>query len=277
MFPLTNKEPYIKPSGERTTLGYMFAAAGGDISELEHEVDLLQEASTEHGSQIQALTNYVANTGVKNALPFDLATIKALNTGGTWSGNTYTGNGVTFTVNDDGTYTVTTSEAPTNTAILYLGDYSSKGMVLNGCPSGGSDTTYKLQAFASGASVNDYGNGATINDDTTRNFRIVIYTGAGVINKTFKPMIRDASIADDSYQPYAMTNRELTDAKIDASQIAPIENGATASTSYAQGAYFIHNGKFCKAKTSISSGATFTKGTNYEETTLAAELIALAQ
>ena len=93
---------------------------------------------------------------------------------------------------------------------------------------------------------------------------------------TIKPMIRLATDTDPTYQPYAMTNKELTDNKIDASQIAPIENGATASTSYEQGAYFIHNGKFCKAKTSIASGATFTKGTNYEETTVAAELIALA-
>ena len=80
---------------------------------------------------------------------------------------------------------------------------------------------------------------------------------------------------DPSYVPYAMTNKELTDNKINASEIAPIENGTTASTNYAQGAYFIHNGKFCKAKTAIASGASFTLNTNYEVTTVAAELIAL--
>lgn len=98
-------------------------------------------------------------------------------------------------------------------------------------------------------------------------------------NSIYIKNIQLALASDQSsvFTPYAMTNKELTDAKIDASQIAPIENDSTASTSYAQGAYFIHNGKFCKAKTSISSGATFTKGTNYEETTVAAELIALAQ
>ena len=54
--------------------------------------------------------------------------------------------------------------------------------------------------------------------------------------------------------------------------IAPIEDGDKASQAYAAGKYFYHNGNFCKAKTSIASGATFTLNTNYEETTVAAEL-----
>lgn len=60
----------------------------------------------------------------------------------------------------------------------------------------------------------------------------------------------------------------------DLSMIAPIENGATASKAYTTGQYFLHNNVFCKAKTAIASGATFTLGTNYEETTVAAELYA---
>ncbi len=54
--------------------------------------------------------------------------------------------------------------------------------------------------------------------------------------------------------------------------IAPIETGTTASQAYAVGKYFVLNGKFCKAKTSIASGATFTLNTNYEVTTIANEL-----
>lgn len=59
------------------------------------------------------------------------------------------------------------------------------------------------------------------------------------------------------------------------STIAPIENGATASQAYAQGKYFYRNGLFCKAKTSISSGAAFTLNTNYTVTTVSDELFAL--
>lgn len=54
--------------------------------------------------------------------------------------------------------------------------------------------------------------------------------------------------------------------------IAPIETGTTASQAYAVGKYFLLDGKFCKAKTSIASGATFTLNTNYEVTTVADEL-----
>lgn len=54
--------------------------------------------------------------------------------------------------------------------------------------------------------------------------------------------------------------------------IAPIEDGATASQAYTTGKFFYRNGSFCKAKTAIASGAAFTLGTNYEVTTVAAEL-----
>lgn len=57
--------------------------------------------------------------------------------------------------------------------------------------------------------------------------------------------------------------------------IAPVENEDTASQPYTQGAFFFHNDNFCKAKTDIASGATFTLDTNYEVTTVAAVLIAL--
>lgn len=56
--------------------------------------------------------------------------------------------------------------------------------------------------------------------------------------------------------------------------IAPIETGTTASQAYAVGKYFLLNNQFCKAKTAIASGATFTLNTNYEVTTIADELYA---
>lgn len=58
--------------------------------------------------------------------------------------------------------------------------------------------------------------------------------------------------------------------------IAPIENNDTASRAYSAGAYFYHNGVFCKASTSIAAGATFTQGTNYTITTVGAELYRLS-
>ena len=66
----------------------------------------------------------------------------------------------------------------------------------------------------------------------------------------------------------------ITDTKTDISAIAPEENGSTASQAYSAGQYFMKGTQFCKAKTSIASGATFTLNTNYEVTTVAAELYA---
>lgn len=57
--------------------------------------------------------------------------------------------------------------------------------------------------------------------------------------------------------------------------IAPIEDGTTASKAYSAGKFFYHDGQFCKAKTSIAAGATFTLNTNYQITTVADELFAL--
>ena len=56
--------------------------------------------------------------------------------------------------------------------------------------------------------------------------------------------------------------------------IAPPENGTTASKAYSAGQYFMKGAQLCKAKTAIASGATFTLNTNYETTTVAAELYA---
>ena len=55
----------------------------------------------------------------------------------------------------------------------------------------------------------------------------------------------------------------------------PTENEATASQPYVKGKYFYHNGDFCKAKVNIAKGAQFTLNTNYEVTTISAELFSV--
>ena len=239
----------------------------------------------------EALTNQINKNGAKNLLPLTVDNLKKFNTTGTWNGNIYSGAGLTYEVLTDADGNVTgvkVNGTSTATSLLYILIYTSgfditvfNGMIINGSTGSTSpvgDYGIRISDVVAN-SVYSYDGDGHIHDLTNTGkceIAIRIASGRTLSNKMFYPMIRLDSDSDPTYQPYAMTNRELTDNKIDASQIAPIENGATASTSYAQGAYFIHNGKFCKAKTSISSGATFTKGTNYEETTVAAELIALA-
>lgn len=107
------------------------------------------------------------------------------------------------------------------------------------------------------------------------NYAVFAYVSANISpvpQDTAEAMIRLASDTDDTYVPYAKTNRELTEDvanKADISSIGTNESGTTASRAYAVGEHFYKNGKFCTAKTAIASGATFTLGTNYVEGTIA--------
>ena len=139
--------------------------------------------------------------------------------------------GITWTNNADGTITITgtaTADSAhnlsqrTNTGKLYLpnGKY-----ILNGCPSGDSNSTFYLEALCTKDSSStslgiDGGEGVEITvdgddygvDGAYVMVRGIVKNGYAVTNPiTFKPMLRLASDTDDTYQPYAKTNRELTE------------------------------------------------------------------
>lgn len=63
----------------------------------------------------------------------------------------------------------------------------------------------------------------------------------------------------DSNDTYANQGNLVT-----SNSIAPTEDGATASKAYALGAYFYRGGNICRCLSDISSGATLTLNTNYE-------------
>lgn len=182
----------------------------------------------------EALTNKLNNEivtrsalGAKNILPFDLAEIKALNTNGTWAGNVYTYRGVAFTVNSDGTISATGTATGGNASIKLFAASSNyemlgKEVILTGCPSNGSASSYRIQAYrmasADGSTGTYFDDGAgtdaftVLNDasGTVGSFAVAVYENATVTNLLFKPMVRLASDPDTTYQPYAKTNRELT-------------------------------------------------------------------
>lgn len=175
-------------------------------------------------TEIETLTNQdnvMLNVlGAKNLLPNNATS--------------QTVNNVTYTVNSDGSVKV--NGTATNAAVLVLtstlalnGDY-----ILSGCPSGGGTDKYELQVLGSDsvAIARDYGESVNFNTNDTVTVRLVIRQGITVSNLIFKPMIRPASIEDDTYVPYAMTNRELT------SQFNPSIIHPTASINY-EGGYCI--------------------------------------
>ena len=122
-----------------------------------------------------------------------------------WETTSTTINGVTFTVNSDGT--VKADGTATADASLYATASTNTWLkagayVVNGCPSGGSNTTYMINETYK--SVHDTGGGATFTmpDDGYVRVRIVIRNGYTANNLLFKPMIRPASISDDTFVPY---------------------------------------------------------------------------
>lgn len=138
-------------------------------------------------------------------------------------------NGVTFTVNADGSVTAN-GTATTNVVVinipisLPIGKYTFSGT--NG-QSGGSDSKYYARLRKVGGiqftssevsplpveSINGSEKAfSVLQDGLDIVYQICIYSAAGAIsNLKFYPMLRLASDPDDTYQPYAMTNRELTE------------------------------------------------------------------
>ena len=117
-------------------------------------------------------------------------------------------NGVTFTVNADGS--VTANGTASARAIYDIGSISeADSYILNGCPSGGGSTTYGIfvSMEKTGETTqyeNDYGSGAgfQLQSGWIARIRVDIKSGQTVSNLTFYPMIRRADILDDTYEPY---------------------------------------------------------------------------
>lgn len=131
--------------------------------------------------------------------------------------------GITFTINTDTTSpeygAVNVSGTATDLIVFVLNNVNALKYnvptILSGCPSGGSINKYELTYYddSTGSSIayRDLGNGVEI-PANSNSFRvaIVIRSGVTVSDLIFYPMLRFASVADDTYVPYAMTNASLT-------------------------------------------------------------------
>ena len=123
-------------------------------------------------------------------------------------------NGITYTINSDGT--VIANGTATNLSTFHLISnttltLSAGTYILSGCPENGSDNTYRLDINdgasipEAGGQVKDFGSGKTFTlseNLTLTNVRIRIASGTTINNLVFKPMIRLSSITDDTYEPY---------------------------------------------------------------------------
>lgn len=182
--------------------------SGAPIADNETSVSKLW-SSNKTNTELSAKMNYTDNAvlGAKNLLPNE-ATSRTIN-------------GVTFTVNADGSISVS-GTASANAVLQIIANDSffenkfetGEKYILTGCPSGGSGSTYFMQTFRM-PTVYDYGEGVEFTYGSTgtgKVVQIVVMSGYAISGSlTFKPMIRLATDTDDTYVPYAMTNRELTE------------------------------------------------------------------
>lgn len=144
--------------------------------------------------------------GAKNLIPYPYA-----------DGMSKETNGITFTVQTDGSviadgtatagalfelWKIDTFKLPIGKAVTLNGGIDNKAMIQYWAAF---DFDYKTQ----GSDVS-----FTPTTDALASGRLTIFVDAGktLNNVVFKPMIRLATDTDPTYAPYAMTNRELTDA-----------------------------------------------------------------
>ena len=144
--------------------------------------------------------------GGKNKLPLIVDDIKTTNTDGTWSGDAYTLNGVTFTLlTDNGNniigIKVSGTASTSDGSSLYLARaYTvAQASIMTGCPANGSSDSYRLSISGVGS---DIGSGRNLSQGETGN--IFIYRGNTTISGTltFYPMIRLATESDATFAPY---------------------------------------------------------------------------
>lgn len=195
--------------------------------------------------------------GIRGAVDWDSNKIlgaKNLNARPYTHPDTRTYNGVTWTVNADGSITANGTatggnsqfqchpriSTGANPLVLPNGKY-----IVSGCPSGGSGTKYFVQILATingTANVYAYEYGAgrefTLNGDdyspdcVTLGVYLYIVDGQTVNNITFKPMVRVASDDDATWTEGAMTNRQLTEKVNQTPLLLTQDNLSTTATSY---------------------------------------------
>lgn len=152
--------------------------------------------------------------GGKNKLPMVLNDIKSNNLGGTWSGNDFTGNGVTFTILTDESddvigVKVTGTASADATLYLYGGTTSSSnGIVFSESFIGstevaGSSSTVRGIIWGTNGAYID-GSETTFNAMTVYGFGIRVMSGYSIPSGgvTFKPMLRLATSAS-GFAPYS--------------------------------------------------------------------------
>lgn len=174
----------------------------------------------------QALSNEVsarATLGAHNLLVTTDDGFRRYNTAGTWSGDAYALNGVTFTLNKDENGRIVSIKvngtASANTFFIYppfgTMNLESGNYKINGNSSNYSSNTARLQVVnANNGGIADIGTDYSLSYDSTsawKDYRLSIRVDSGKApsDMLFTPMLRLAVDTDTTYRPYVPTNAQL--------------------------------------------------------------------
>lgn len=114
-----------------------------------------------------------------------------------------------YTVASDGEITADGTSNGYGLILGYITPDTTTEYKLNGCPTGGGDSTYRLDARLTSSPSSpitgsqDTGNGATFT--ASEEFYIFLRSPNGAVlnNVVFKPMVRLSSVVDDTFEPYS--------------------------------------------------------------------------
>lgn len=179
---------------------------------------------------VKDIYSVMGQNGAKNLIPYP------------YYEKTHTENGVNFTDNGDGSITVDTDgsastgnanfycQAPTVISNLikldknktYIFSDTTHSGIVNNCvvgiryfAEGVVPSTATGTAKSCNASINWQ---VTVTNAVYAFVYVYVWSGKTISNITFKPMLRLAEDTDNTYQPYAKTNRQLTEVIGDLSQ-----------------------------------------------------------
>lgn len=166
----------------------------------------------------------------KNMFPCLLSSIKASNTTGTWNGSVYTiyGQTIEFETDDNGYITAIRTSATAVPTTSFRVDLSDNGIVLpageykiSGKPLSNSDNGYSFQlrtvrTSASSSVARNTNSSLDVltftSDGSTVLYPVFYYSSLAetILNGTWEPMVRLASIEDDTFEPYTGENYSVT-------------------------------------------------------------------
>ena len=227
----------------------------------------------EKGSSATSFEKYVGGQASPNSsYPQDIEVVRGKNRLKVINNASGNANGISWVKNSDNSFTFNGTADGNFTLVVSGADWQNEitngeTYTISGCPSGGSDSTYRIQAFNfNGTSVpTDTGSGVTsvANLSSGSNIAIRVFSGVSVNNLTFKPMIEKGSQAT-SYLPYNtlevvergknLFNKDITPENYYYNASGEKVAGATSSETYINQEYYLRNTSITISRTSITGG-----------------------